>query len=68
MDGQQLDAGVSSKDISEAVARQLRIAMVPELLELGAEQLTTVGEYEIPLKIVMSGGKRAMLDVTVLST
>jgi len=54
---------------AEAVARQLRIEMVPELLELEAsDALRVVGEYRLPLKLVLPSGERAMLDVSVLST
>ncbi|GAB4817006.1 hypothetical protein N2152v2_004052 [Parachlorella kessleri] len=66
---QTLDTEVTAKDIAEAVARQLRIEMVPELLELEAsDALRVVGEYRVPLKLVLPGGERAMLDVSVLST
>ncbi len=55
--------------LAEAVARQLRIEMVPELLELEAsDALRVVGEYRVPLKLVLPSGERAMLDVSVLST
>lgn len=41
-DAQALDVPVSKADIAEAVARQLRVAMDPELLDIGADKL--VGE------------------------
>lgn len=68
MDGQALEAPLGAQDIAEAVARQLRIRVVPEMVDLGGEQLRVVGEYRLPIKLVLKGGDRAQLDVTVAST
>ena len=53
---------------ADAVAKQLRIRVVPEMVDLGSETLTVVGEYRLPLKLVLPNGDRAALDVTVAST
>lgn len=53
---------------TEAVGRQLRIRMVPEMVDLGGETLKVVGEYRLPLKLVLPSGDRAALDVTIAST
>ena len=66
--GSALDAEVSAADIAAAIARQLRVEVVPELLDLGGESLGVVGEYRVPLKLVLPGGDRAMVDVSVAST
>ena len=53
---------------ADAVARQLRIRLVPEMVDLGGETLKVVGEYRLPLKLVLPSGDRAALDVSVAST
>jgi methionyl-tRNA synthetase len=40
VDGQALEAPLGAQDIAEAVARQLRIRVVPEMVDLGGEQRT----------------------------
>ena len=50
------------------MGRQLRIQLVPELVDLGGESLKVVGEYRLPLKMVLPSGERATLDITVAST
>ena len=64
----KLDKPVTPEDIADAVARQLQIEIVPALVDMGGEQLKTVGEYELPLKLILSGGERAKLDVNIVST
>ena len=47
----------------------MRIELVPELLDLDKDDtLKVVGEYRLPLKLILPNGERAMLDVNVLST
>lgn len=53
---------------ADAVAKQLRIRLVPEMVDLGGETLKVAGEYRLPLKLVLPSGERAQLDVTVSST
>ena len=53
---------------AEAVARQLRIRLEPEMVDMGGESLRAVGEYRLPLKLVLPSGDRATLDVTLAST
>lgn len=53
---------------ADAVAKQLRIRLVPELVDLGGEKLSVVGEYRLPLKMVLPSGDRVTLDLTVAST
>lgn len=53
---------------ADAVAKQLRIRLVPEMVDLGGETLKVAGEYRLPLKLVLPNGERAQLDVTVSST
>eukprot|EP00887_Chlorella_sp_A99_P000764 scaffold5.g764.t1 len=67
-DGQRLDMPVSKQDIADAVARQLRVALAPELLDIGTDRLAVVGEYRLPLKLVLPSGERAALDVNISST
>ena len=50
------------------MAKQLRIRLAPEMVDLGGETLRVVGEYRLPLKLVLPGGERAALDVNVAST
>ncbi|KAL4445852.1 hypothetical protein ABPG77_009051 [Micractinium sp. CCAP 211/92] len=68
MDGQALEQALTAQDISDAVAKQLRIRLVPEMVDLGGETLKVAGEYRLPLKLVLPSGERAQLDVTVSST
>lgn len=58
----------SSPPPADAVAKQLRIRLVPEMVDLGGETLKTIGEYRLPLKLVLPTGNRVQLDVTVAST
>jgi hypothetical protein len=54
---------------ADTVARQMNIEIVPELLDFASgDTLYIVGEYRLPLKLVLPSGERAMLDVNVLST
>jgi hypothetical protein len=53
---------------ADAVARQLRIRVVPELVDLGGEMLGVVGEFRLPLKLQLASGERATLDVSIAST
>lgn len=64
----KLDKAVVAEDIADAVARQLQIEIVSELIDMGGEQLKSVGEYEVPLKLMLPGGERAKLDVNIVST
>lgn len=50
------------------MGKQLRIRLVPEMVDLGGEVLRTVGEYRLPLKLALPSGDRVQLDVTVAST
>lgn len=50
------------------MAKQLRIRLAPELVDLGGESLRVVGEYRLPLKLLLPSGDRVALDVTVAST
>lgn len=63
-----LDQAVSADDIADAVLRQLQVEMVPALVDMGGDVLRTVGEYRLPLKLMLPGGQRAMLDVNVVAT
>jgi ribosomal protein L9 len=63
-----LERPVGAADVAAAVARQLGVEIAPELVDLGGEELGKVGEYRLPLKLVLPGGARAALDVTVQST
>jgi ribosomal protein L9 len=67
-EGGKLDKAVTGEDIADAIARQLQIEIVSELVDMGGEQLKTVGEYELPLKLIMPGGERAKLDVNIVAT
>ena len=42
--------------------------MVPELVDIGGDLLSMVGEYRVPLKLELQGGERAMLDLAVTTT
>lgn len=54
---------------ADAIAKQMRIEVVPELVDVPpSETLKEVGEYRLPLKLIMPSGQRAGLDVTVAST
>lgn len=64
----KLDKAVTAEDIADAVARQLQIEIVSELVDMGGEQLKAIGEYELPLKLLLPGGERAKLDVNIVST
>jgi hypothetical protein len=50
------------------VLRQLQVEMVAALVDMGGDVLRTVGEYRLPLKLMLPGGKRAMLDVNIVAT
>lgn len=50
------------------MAKQLRIRLVPDLVDLGGEKLSVVGEYRLPLKMLLPSGDRVTLDLTVAST
>lgn len=42
--------------------------MDPELLDIGPDRLAVVGEYRLPLKLVLGSGERAMLELSIVST
>ena len=63
-----LDKPVGAADVAEAVARQMQIEIVPELVDMGNEELKGIGEYELPLKLILEGGEKATLDVSIVST
>lgn len=68
-DSKALAQEVAVKDIVDAIAKQMRIEVVPELVDVPpSETLKEVGEYRLPLKLIMPSGQRAGLDVTVAST
>lgn len=67
-DDNKLEKPVTAEDIAATVAKQLQIEMVPEMVDLSGETLTVTGEYRLPLKLLLPGGERAMLDVSVTST
>lgn len=67
-DGSKLEQPVTADDVAAAVAKQLQIAIVPALVDMGKEVLSAVGEYRMPLKMVLANGEKATIDVTVLST
>jgi len=64
----KLDKAVTAEDIADAVSRQLQIEIVSGLVDMGGEQLRSVGEYELPLKLILPGDERAKLDVSIVST
>ncbi|PRW59172.1 50S ribosomal L9 [Chlorella sorokiniana] len=68
LDGQKLETPLAAQDVADAVAKQLRIRLVPEMVDLGGETLSVVGEYRLPLKMVLPSGDRVALDLTVAST
>ena len=53
---------------ADAVAKQLRIRVVPEMVDLGGETLKVVGEYRLPLRLVQPDGARVNLEVSIAST
>lgn len=67
-EGLKLAVPLEREDVVEAVARQLRITLVPELLDIGNEKLSEVGEFLLPLKIVTPAGQRAQLEVHIAAT
>ena len=64
----QLDKPVTAQDVADAVARQMQIEIVSDLVDMGGEELLGVGEYELPLKLQLANGQRAVIDVNVVST
>lgn len=64
----KLDKPIAAEDVADAVARQLQIEIVPQLVGMGGEVLSTTGDYQLPLKLLLPGGERAQLDVKVVST
>lgn len=64
----QLEEDIKAVDIADSVARQLQIEIVPAIIDMGEEVISTVGEYQIPLKLVLPDGSRGTLDVNVFST
>ena len=64
----ELEKPIAAADVADAVARQMQIEIVPDLVDLGAEVLRATGDYELPLKLMLPGGERAKLDVSVVST
>lgn len=67
-DGLKLAVPLERQDVVEAVARQLRVSLAPELLDIGSEKLGEVGEFLLPLKIVTPAGQRAQLEVHITAT
>ena len=64
----QLDQPVTAEDVADVVLRQLQVEIVPQLVDLGGEVLQAVGEYRLPLKLMLPSGQRAMLDVNIVAT
>lgn len=46
----------------------MQIEIVPGLLDIGGEPLQAIGEYRLPLKLLLPGGERGMVDVNILAT
>lgn len=67
-EGMSLLVPIAREDIVEAVSRQLRVAIDPEILDIGSEQLKEVGEFLLPLKIVDPEDRRLQLEVHVSAT
>jgi large subunit ribosomal protein L9 len=58
---------IDADDVVDAVAKQLRIDMVPELLRM-PEPLTATGQWTVPLEIRLANGDQAVLQVEVAKT
>lgn len=67
-DGQELEQPLHAHDIADAVAKQMRIRLVPEMVDLEGESLGVAGEYQLPLKLELASGARAALSCSVVST
>ena len=63
-----LEKDVGAADVAEVIARQLQIDFVPELLDMRDSVIKTVGEYEIPTKLILPSGNAVVLDVNITST
>ncbi|KAL4859895.1 putative dolichyl-diphosphooligosaccharide--protein glycosyltransferase subunit 3B [Chlorella vulgaris] len=64
-DGQELEQPLHAHDIADAVAKQMRIRLVPEMVDLEGESLGVAGEYQLPLKLELASGARAALSCSV---
>ncbi len=64
----ELEKPIAAADVADALARQMQIEIVAEMVDLGSETLRATGDYELPLKLVLPGGERVKLDVSVVST
>ncbi len=46
----------------------MRIRLVTDMIDLGGEDLRTVGAYDLPLKMQMRNGERVILQLEVVAT
>ena len=60
-----MEEGIGAAAIAAAVAKQLQIEIVEELLDMDGETITVPGEYLIPLKLILGDGSRASLSLRV---
>ena len=62
--GEILEGQVTKGTIVDAIAKQRKVQIVPELLEMKAPILRH-GIYDIPIGILKPDGRQAMLEVIV---
>lgn len=56
---------MGASDIAKAVAKQLQIEIVEQLIDMEGESLYSPGDFVIPLKMLLSDGSKATLQVHI---
>lgn len=64
----ELEEPINALDIAEEMKKQMSIDIDFRMLGLGTRTLNVVGEYTIPLQLIMPDRSRAQLSVTVASS
>jgi large subunit ribosomal protein L9 len=64
----ELEEPINALDIAEEMKKQMSIDIDFRMLGLGTRTLNVVGEYTIPLQLIMPDRTRAQLSVTVASS
>lgn len=63
-----LESSIGPKDITVAVAKQLGIEIVEELIDMEGDVIDTTGDFLIPLKLIQGDGMRAKIQLRVVSS
>lgn len=67
-DGGVLESSIGPKDLTVAVAKQLGIEIVEELVDMEGDVIDTAGDFLIPLKLIKGDGTKTHLQLRVVAS